>query len=293
MNKFEELKNALAAKSDNYSKTTDTARKVLEHAFNLLTDENSKGVCISEDKIGDRRVSVTILINEEPRLAVWYASDGDLGIDLSPADKSVSPITLKANDADEFNAKIEKLIDLAKARDAEKEDKEEKSSDESEKGSIFDLINDVLSKHKAPEIQELIDKIRGKDASSEQEEKFLSILVRVVNTIKKLDGPKYEDLNAYWKGSVVMINSGHERLLVMAKRPDGRIAITDNVFAGPKSMVNVSDKVGELAEQVMDLAKENLNNSFSDPDGTFETMSKIFSHLPIELQKHIINDLLK
>lgn len=294
MNKFEELKNALAAKSDNYSKTTDTARKILNNVFDLLTDEDNKDVCISEDKIGDRRAAVTILIKEEPKLTIWYASDGDLGLDLSPKDHSITPMTLKANDAKEFNNMIEKLIDLAKARDANSEkDDEEDDEAPKEPKSIFDILNDILSKPKAPEVQELIDKIRGNNASSEQEEKFLSILVRIVNTIKKLEGPKYEDLNAYWRGSVVMINSGHKRLLVLAKRPDGKIAITDNILAGPESLVNVSDKVGELAEKVMELTKENLTNNFSDPNGTFEAIASVFAHLPFELQKHIINDLLK
>ena len=292
MNKFEELKNALAAKSDNYSKTTDTAREILNNVFNLLTDNDNKDVCISEDRIGDRRAAVTILIKEEPKLTIWYASDGDLGLDLSPEDHSITPTTLKANDVKEFSTKIEKLIDLAKTRDAEnkEEDNKEEEAPEEPK-NVFDVLNDILSK--TPEVQELMDKIRGDSASSEQEEKFLSILIRIVNTIKKLDGPKYEDLNAFWKGSVVMINSGHKRLLIVAKRPDGKIAITDNVLAGPKSMVNVSGKTGELAEKVVELVKENLTNSFSDPDGTLETIASVFANLPFELQKHIINDLLK
>ena len=157
-------------------------------------------------------------------------------------------------------------------------------------------MQDIMDKiaNDYPELKKLIDSFKGeKVAKEEDEEEFLQILVKIVNSIKGLEGPKYDDLNAFWKNEVTMINNGNERLIVITERSNGTIAITNNVMAGPASMVTVSGKVGELAQAVVKLVRENLDNKFKDPNNMFETLTKLFNIMPARMRADILEDMLK
>lgn len=287
MSKFDELKQALTAKSDSYSKNVATARKLVNAALRTFKDEEGEQIkghlTIDEHRIGEDRAAVRILVDEHPVFALWYAKDGDLGIDLDPTNTDSNPITLHSDDSEEFSSKIDELINLAKNAD------ESNKKDSYPKQDIMDKIaNDY------PELKKLIDSFKGeKVAKEEDEEEFLQILVKIVNSIKDLDGPKYDDLNAFWKNEVTMINNGKERLIVITERSNGTIAITNNVMAGPASMVTVSGKVGELAQAVVKLVRENLDNQFKDPNNMFETLTKLFNVMPARMRADILEDMLK
>lgn len=287
MSKFDELKQALTAKSDSYSKNVATARKLVNAALRTFKDEEGEQIkghlTIDEHRIGEDRAAVRILVDEHPVFALWYAKDGDLGIDLDPTNTDSNPITLHSEDSEEFSSKIDDLINLAKNAD------ESNKKDSCPKQDIMDKIaNDY------PELKKLIDSFKGeKVAKEEDEEEFLQILVKIVNSIKDLDGPKYDDLNALWKNEVTMINNGKERLIVITERSNGTIAITNNVMAGPASMVTVSGKVGELAQAVVKLVRENLDNQFKDPNNMFETLTKLFNIMPARMRADILEDMLK
>lgn len=287
MSKFDELKQALTAKSDSYSKNVATARKLVNAALRTFKDEEGEQIkghlVIDEHRIGEDRAAVRILVDEHPVFALWYAKDGDLGIDLDPTNTDSNPITLHSEDSEEFSSKIDDLINLAKNAD------ESNKKDSCHEQDIMDKIaNDY------PELKKLIDSFKGeKVAKEEDEEEFLQILVKIVNSIKDLEGPKYDDLNAFWKNEVTMINNGNERLIVITERPNGTIAITNNVMAGPASMVTVSGKVGELAQAVVKLVRENLDNQFKDPNNMFETLTKLFNVMPARMRADILEDMLK
>ena len=287
MSKFDELKQALTAKSDSYSKNVATARKLVNAALRTFKDEEGEQIkghlTIDEHRIGEDRAAVRILVDEHPVFALWYAKDGDLGIDLDPTNTNSNPITLHSEDSEEFSSKIDDLINLAKNAD------ESNKKDSCPKQDIMDKIaNDY------PELKKLIDSFKGeKVAKEEDEEEFLQILVKIVNSIKDLDGPKYDDLNALWKNEVTMVNNGKERLIVITERSNGTIAITNNVMAGPASMVTVSGKVGELAQAVVKLVRENLDNQFKDPNNMFETLTKLFNVMPARMRADILEDMLK
>ncbi len=287
MSKFDELKQALTAKSDSYSKNVATARKLVNAALRTFKDEEGEQIkgrlTIDEHRIGEDRAAVRILVDEHPVFALWYAKDGDLGIDLDPTNTDSNPITLHSEDSEEFSSKIDDLINLAKKAD------ESNKKDSCHEQDIMDKIaNDY------PELKKLIDSFKSeKVAKEEDEEEFLQILVKIVNSIKGLDGPKYDDLNAFWKNEVTMINNGKERLIVITERSNGTIAITNNVIAGPASMVTVSGKVGELAQAVVKLVRENLDNQFKDPNNMFETLTKLFNVMPARMRADILEDMLK
>ena len=287
MSKFDELKQALTAKSDSYSKNVATARKLVNAALRTFKDEEGEQIkghlVIDEHRIGEDRAAVRILVDEHPVFALWYAKDGDLGIDLNPTNTDSNPITLHSEDSEEFSSKIDDLINLAKNAD------ESNKKDSCHEQDIMDKIaNDY------PELKKLIDSFKGeKVAKEEDEEEFLQILVKIVNSIKDLEGPKYDDLNAFWKNEVTMINNGNERLIVITERSNGTIAITNNVMAGPASMVTVSGKVGELAQAVVKLVRENLDNQFKDPNNMFETLTKLFNVMPARMRADILEDMLK
>ena len=287
MSKFDELKQALTAKSDSYSKNIAMARKLVNAALRTFKDEEGEQIkghlVIDEHRIGENRAAVRILVDEHPVFALWYAKDGDLGIDLDPTNTDSNPITLHSEDSEEFSSKIDDLINLAKNAD------ESNKKDSCPKQDIMDKIaNDY------PELKKLIDSFKGeKVAKEEDEEEFLQILVKIVNSIKDLEGPKYDDLNAFWKNEVTMINNGKERLIVITERSNGTIAITNNVMAGPASMVTVSGKVGELAQAVVKLVRENLDNQFKDPNNMFETLTKLFDAMPARMRADILEDMLK
>ena len=287
MSKFDELKQALTAKSDSYSKNVATARKLVNAALRTFKDEEGEQIkghlTIDEHRIGEDRAAVRILVDEHPVFALWYAKDGDLGIDLDPTNTDSNPITLHSEDSEEFSSKIDDLINLAKNAD------ESNKKDSCPKQDIMDKIaNDY------PELKKLIDSFKGeKVAKEEDEEEFLQILVKIVNSIKDLEGPKYDDLNALWKNEVTMVNNGKERLIVITERSNGTIAITNNVMAGPASMVTVSGKVGELAQAVVKLVRENLDNQFKDPNNMFETLTKLFNIMPARMRADILEDMLK
>ena len=287
MSKFDELKQALTAKSDSYSKNVATARKLVNAALRTFKDEEGEQIkghlTIDEHRIGEDRAAVRILVDEHPVFALWYAKDGDLGIDLDPTNTNSNPITLHSEDSEEFSSKIDDLINLAKNAD------ESNKKDSCPKQDIMDKIaNDY------PELKKLIDSFKGeKVAKEEDEEEFLQILVKIVNSIKDLEGPKYDDLNALWKNEVTMVNNGKERLIVITERSNGTIAITNNVMAGPASMVTVSGKVGELAQAVVKLVRENLDNQFKDPNNMFETLTKLFNVMPARMRADILEDMLK
>ena len=287
MSKFDELKQALTAKSDSYSKNVATARKLVNAALRTFKDEEGEQIkghlTIDEHRIGEDRAAVRILVDEHPVFALWYAKDGDLGIDLDPTNTDSNPITLHSEESEEFSPKIDDLIYLAKNAD------ESNKKDSCPKQDIMDKIaNDY------PELKKLIDSFKGeKVAKEEDEEEFLQILVKIVNSIKDLDGPKYDDLNALWKNEVTMVNNGKERLIVITERSNGTIAITNNVMAGPASMVTVSGKVGELAQAVVKLVRENLDNQFKDPNNMFETLTKLFNIMPARMRADILEDMLK
>ena len=287
MSKFDELKQALTAKSDSYSKNIAMARKLVNAALRTFKDEEGEQIkghlVIDEHRIGENRAAVRILVDEHPVFALWYAKDGDLGIDLDPTNTDSNPITLHSEDSEEFSSKINDLINLAKNAD------ESNKKDSCPKQDIMDKIaNDY------PELKKLIDSFKGeKVAKEEDEEEFLQILVKIVNSIKDLEGPKYDDLNAFWKNEVTMINNGKERLIVITERSNGTIAITNNVMAGPASMVTVSGKVGELAQAVVKLVRENLDNQFKDPNNMFETLTKLFDAMPARMRADILEDMLK
>lgn len=287
MSKFDELKQALTAKSDSYSKNVATARKLVNAALRTFKDEEGEQIkghlTIDEHRIGEDRAAVRILVDEHPVFALWYAKDGDLGIDLDPTNTDSNPITLHSEDSEEFSSKIDDLINLAKNAD------ESNKKDSCPKQDIMDKIaNDY------PELKKLIDSFKGeKVAKEEDEEEFLQILVKIVNSIKDLEGPKYDDLNALWKNEVTMVNNGKERLIVITERSNGTIAITNNVMAGPASMVTVSGKVGELAQAVVKLVRENLDNQFKDPNNMFETLTKLFNVMPARMRADILEDMLK
>ena len=287
MSKFDELKQALTAKSDSYSKNVATARKLVNAALRTFKDEEGEQIkghlIIDEHRIGEDRAAVRILVDEHPVFALWYAKDGDLGIDLDPTNTDSNPITLHSEDSEEFSSKIDDLINLAKNAD------ESNKKDSCHEQDIMDKIaNDY------PELKKLIDSFKSeKVAKEEDEEEFLQILVKIVNSIKDLEGPKYDDLNAFWKNEVTMINNGNERLIVITERSNGTIAITNNVMAGPSSMVTVSGKVGELAQAVVKLVRENLDNQFKDPNNMFETLTKLFNAMPTRMRADILEDMLK
>lgn len=287
MSKFDELKQALTAKSDSYSKNIAMARKLVNAALRTFKDEEGEQIkghlTIDEHRIGEDRAAVRILVDEHPVFALWYAKDGDLGIDLNPTNTDSNPITLHSEDSEEFSSKIDDLINLAKNAD------ESNKKDSCPKQDIMDKIaNDY------PELKKLIDSFKGeKVAKEEDEEEFLQILVKIVNSIKDLDGPKYDDLNAFWRNEVTMINNGKERLIVIAERSNGTIAITNNVMAGPSSLVTVSGKVGELAQAVVKLVRENLDNKFKDPNNMFETLTKLLDAMPARMRADILEDMLK
>ena len=287
MSKFDELKQALTAKSDSYSKNIAMARKLVNAALRTFKDEEGEQIkgylTIDEHRIGEDRAAVRILVDEHPVFALWYAKDGDLGIDLDPTNTDSNPITLHSEDSEEFSSKIDDLINLAKNAD------ESNKKDSCPKQDIMDKIaNDY------PELKKLIDSFKGeKVAKEEDEEEFLQILVKIVNSIKDLEGPKYDDLNAFWKNEVTMINNGKERLIVITERSNGTIAITNNVMAGPASLVTVSGKVGELAQAVVKLVRENLDNQFKDPNNMFETLTKLFDAMPARMRADILEDMLK
>ena len=287
MSKFDELKQALTAKSDSYSKNVATARKLVNAALRTFKDEEGEQIkghlVIDEHRIGEDRAAVRILVDEHPVFALWYAKDGDLGIDLDPTNTDSNPITLHSEDSEEFSSKIDDLINLAKNAD------ESNKKDSCHEQDIMDKIaNDY------PELKKLIDSFKGeKVAKEEDEEEFLQILVKIVNSIKDLEGPKYDDLNALWKNEVTMINNGKERLIVITEHSNGTIAITNNVVAGPASLVTVSGKVGELARAVVKLVRENLDNQFKDPNNMFETLTKLFNAMPTRMRADILEDMLK
>ena len=287
MSKFDELKQALTAKSDSYSKNIAMARKLVNAALRTFKDEEGEQIkghlVIDEHRIGENRAAVRILVDEHPVFALWYAKDGDLGIDLDPTNTDSNPITLHSEDSEEFSSKINDLINLAKNAD------ESNKKDSCPKQDIMDKIaNDY------PELKKLIDSFKGeKVAKEEDEEEFLQILVKIVNSIKDLEGPKYDDLNAFWKNEVTMINNGKERLIVITERSNGTIAITNSVMAGPSSLVTVSGKVGELAQAVVKLVRENLDNQFKDPNNMFETLTKLFDAMPARMRADILEDMLK
>ena len=287
MSKFDELKQALTAKSDSYSKNIATARKLVNAALRTFKDEEGEQIkghlTIDEHRIGEDRAAVRILVDEHPVFALWYAKDGDLGIDLDPTNTDSNPITLHSDDSEELSSKIDDLINLAENAD------ESNKKDSCHEQDIMDKIaNDY------PELKKLIDSFKGeKVAKEEDEEEFLQILVKIVNSIKDLEGPKYNDLNAFWKNEVTMINNGKERLIVITERSNGTIAITNDVAAGPASMVTVSGKVGELAQAVVKLVRENLDNQFKDPNNMFETLTKLFNAMPTRMRADILEDMLK
>lgn len=287
MSKFDELKQALAAKSDSYSKNVEIARKLVNAALRTFKDEEGEQIRgqlkIDEHRIGEDRAAVRILVDEHPVFALWYAKDGDLGIDLDPTNTDSNPITLHSGDSEEFSSKINELVDLAKKAD---------ESSKEESCPMQDIMNKIANDY--PELKKLIDGFKGKNvAKEEDEEEFLQILVKIVNSIKGLDGPKYDDLNALWKSGVTMISNGDERLIVITERPNGTVAITNNVVAGPTSMVTVSGKVGELAQAVVKLVRENLDNQFKDPGNMFETLTKLFDAMPARMRADIMEDMLK
>ena len=150
MSKFDELKQALTAKSDSYSKNVATARKLVNAALRTFKDEEGEQIkghlTIDEHRIGEDRAAVRILVDEHPVFALWYAKDGDLGIDLDPTNTDSNPITLHSEDSEEFSSKIDDLINLAKNAD------ESNKKDSCPKQDIMDKIaNDY------PELKKLID----------------------------------------------------------------------------------------------------------------------------------------
>lgn len=287
MSKFDELKQALTAKSDSYSKNIAMARKLVNAALRTFKDEEGEQIKghleIDEHRIGEDRAAVRILVDEHPVFALWYAKDGDLGIDLDPTNTDSNPITLHSEDSEEFSSKIDELINLAKNAD---------ESNKKDSCPMQDIMDKIANDY--PELKKLIDSFKGeKVAKEEDEEEFLQILVKIVNSIKGLEGPKYDDLNAFWKNEVTMINNGKERLIVITERSNGTIAITNNVMAGPASMVTVSGKVGELAQAVVKLVRENLDNQFKDPNNMFETLTKLLNIMPARMRADILEDMLK
>ena len=287
MSKFDELKQALTAKSDSYSKNIAMARKLVNAALRTFKDEEGEQIKghleIDEHRIGEDRAAVRILVDEHPVFALWYAKDGDLGIDLDPTNTDSNPITLHSEDSEEFSSKIDDLINLAKNAD---------ESNKKDSCPMQDIMDKIANDY--PELKKLIDSFKGeKVAKEEDEEEFLQILVKIVNSIKGLEGPKYDDLNAFWKNEVTMINNGKERLIVITERSNGTIAITNNVMAGPASMVTVSGKVGELAQAVVKLVRENLDNQFKDPNNMFETLTKLLNIMPARMRADILEDMLK
>ena len=287
MSKFDELKQALTAKSDSYSKNVAMARKLVNAALRTFKDEEGEQIKghleIDEHRIGEDRAAVRILVDEHPVFALWYAKDGDLGIDLDPTNTDSNPITLHSEDSEEFSSKIDELINLAKNAD---------ESNKKDSCPMQDIMDKIANDY--PELKKLIDSFKGeKVAKEEDEEEFLQILVKIVNSIKGLEGPKYDDLNAFWKNEVTMINNGKDRLIVITERSNGTIAITNNVMAGPASMVTVSGKVGELAQAVVKLVRENLDNQFKDPNNMFETLTKLLNIMPARMRADILEDMLK
>lgn len=286
MSKFDELKQALAAKnSDSYSKNVEAARKLVNAALRTFKDEPGEQirgkVQVNEQMVStNRRAAVRILVDAHPVFALWYAEDGDVAIDLHPSDTNSEPITLKVEDREEFTDKIDELIEIAKEENAKKP------------CPLDNLIERLTNDH--PELKKAVESLQGKNkATEEQENTYLHKLVKVVNAIKGLEGPKYNNLHAIWRDGVTMLTDGNDRIMVITKYPFGGIGITDDVNGGPQTMVTVSGKVGELAESVVKLVQENLENDFDKTSDLFDKLNELFDALPSRVRTNLLEDMLK
>ena len=140
-----------------------------------MKGEQIKGhLTIDEHRIGEDRAAVRILVDEHPVFALWYAKDGDLGIDLDPTNTDSNPITLHSEDSKEFSSKIDDLINLAKNAD------ESNKKDSCPKQDIMDKIaNDY------PELKKLIDALRAKRWPKKRTKKrFFKFLLRLLIVLR-------------------------------------------------------------------------------------------------------------
>lgn len=263
MNQFTERKKALLNKINSLTDDTIKALGIIKDVQDCIDSENH--ILVDEDIVNNERAVIRISKNDEQVLAVWYADDA-LGLDFDPEDEDSDPIEITGKDADAVREAIESLIEQAKA-----------ASESKPKDSIDTLL-------------EAIGKVF--ETTSSKDEEINKVLIKIINTIEDLEGPKYEKLHACWHKDVLLLSDDTTRILVIAKSPVSGFKVTATPNKGPGSLITPTGRAAELTAKVFNLVQGKVKNDFAGHEKALDQITSLFNVLPDNVQDSIIKDII-
>lgn len=168
-------------------------------------------------------------------------------------------IPLRKEDAMRMEEALKTLISIAKNKD---------------KNRIKDSLNYALENHKA---------------TSEEEESIADFLVRCVNTIKDLEGPKIQNLRTFWRDGVFLISDSTYNLGII--QPNNITKMTLSRVGEEPNFKVVSDKLVELSGRVIELIKDNCKNTADYMSPLLDSLDMILGDLPSDRISEVIREI--